>query len=162
MIARLRPFALAACIGAAVVAAAAGWAESDPELTRTDARHFVAEAFAAAGVQPARIVGGPLGGTYHSEETGPGGVPAWRVRVQLGKEKRVAGLWIHRVEARAVSLQEGKKRFVTDDQFRRLRAFAFDDAADRRRRRDIAGTVGALAVIGAAAALIRQDRRGAA
>ena len=162
MTGRLRTLALAACIGAVVVAVAAAWTEPDPELSRDEARRFVAEAFEHVGMRPARILEGPLGGTYHAEETGPGGVPAWRVRLELGKKKQVARLWIHRTEARAVSLDEGKKRFMTDVQVRRLNEFVLDDAADDRRQRDVAGTIGAGLIVAVAALTIRRDERAGA
>jgi hypothetical protein len=154
----VRALWLAACIGAAAVAVVAAWNEDPPQLTVDDARRFTVEALTAAGFQRVHVLAGPIPSTYRPKDAPVGEpIPVWRVRASADKYQ--ARLWIHRTEGRAVNIDEGKKRFLTDEQFGRLEAFSLDDAVDRQRRRNIAGTCAAVlaALVGMAVVLV--DRR---
>ena len=142
---RIRLILAAGCIVAAGVALISALAEGTPELNEDDARDFTQEALGDAGFRAVKVLAEPRESDYRPPDRPDAEpVPVWVIRAQVRYRNRPRNVVVavHRTEGRAVRLSEGKTgRFFTAAQFAKLRDYAYDEAVDRQRERDIAGIV---------------------
>ena len=150
-----------ACIVAAGIALAAALADDTASLTSDDAADFTTDALHGAGIARVRLIGEPHEANYtRSDRPKSEPIAVWvtRARVRVKGKVYQLRLAIHETEGRAVSVDEGKQRFLTDKQFKRLGDAKTDAAVDRRKTRDTAGVIATvvLVLVGLWLALVRR------
>ena len=154
------------CIAATVTVLASEWTSEPDEFDRAGARAFTQQALEHAGLEEVEVAGPVRETEYRPRTFAPDDPPLSVFRTTARAEGGAVELLVHAPSGRAVYLRDVADDggpLLTDDQYRRLRAFTWDDEADAADRRRLAGTAGVvllgLAAI-ATAVVVRREKMG--
>ena len=155
--------ALVLCIVVSVGALASRWGAEDDEFDRRGARAFTQQALEDAGLREVEVGPDVEPTDYRPRTFAPDDPPLQVFRTTARAEGGTVELLVHAPTGRAVYLRDVATdggALLDDEQYRRLRAFAWTDEADLADRRRLAGSAAAAVLTLAAGATVVTVRRG--
>jgi hypothetical protein len=162
-VARSLTAALLLCALVSLATLAARWGAENDEFDRAGARAFAQAALEDAGLDDVEVAARVEPTDYRPETFAPDDPP---LRVFRTTAKAAGGdveLFVHAPSGRAVYLRDvatGGGPLLDDDQYRRLRDFAWRDEAEAAEQRRLAGAAATALVVASAiggALLVRRE-----